>query len=387
MASKPYPEKRKGEYTGKWVMKWKPDPLGQWKREVLGDDPRLKGIRPPKTPPQFVIDRHREFSEKEYQTRHGIAAPMARAKGLAGYLEGYAASFATGHKGGSVRQLRRHVRDFLAFAKAQGIASVQMVTTAHLRDYVRARLATISYDTMKTEVRYLSPIWTQAVDDGLMTRNPWSRLKIPGRSSRTEGTAWTEQEIARIVDSCGKAWQSSLVMILANTGLRISTALEMRWDWVHWRESEYGTIKIPKDAAASRDGVKTSYTHLLSSSAHTLLMRRKALKGESDYVFPNPFSRDKGEIVPYDSARAAIQQAIVKSKVRLGTPHDLRRTYGTLLYKSTRNLEFVRRQLGHSSIVTTQKYLGIIESDDAQHLKGFSVGLTPQGEPLPPEAE
>ena len=85
MASKPFPDKRRGE----WVCKYKPDPAGDWKRVSLGKDPRILGVRPPSKPPQAVLDRHQEFAEIEYNAKHGIKAAPARAKGLAGYLANY----------------------------------------------------------------------------------------------------------------------------------------------------------------------------------------------------------------------------------------------------------------------------------------------------------
>lgn len=373
MASKPYPQKRGGRFTGKWVCKWKPDPLGRWELAVLGDDPQLKSSRPPKNPPQWVTDRRNEFAEKEYRAKHGITLPAARVKSVASYVADYTEAYATGHKPGSVRQLRRHARDFCEFLRGRNVGSVQAVSKAVCREYVTARRAVASFDTVKTEVRYLSPIWTQAVDDGLVAVNPWSKIKVPGKSSKSAGTVWTDNEVAKIAAACAKAWQTELVKVLANTGLRISTALEMRWDWVRWREDKFGVIHIPQEAAAELDGVKTSYTHILSPHAHTLLAARHAVTGDG-LVFPNPYGKPPGGVVPYDSARNAIQQAIARAGVRFGTPHDLRRTYATLLYRKHRDLVFVKRQLGHTSIMTTQKYLGVVESDDAAALADFVVG-------------
>ena len=39
------------------------------------------------------------------------------------------------------------------------------------------------------------------------------------------------------------------------------------------------------------------------------------------------------------------------------TPHKLRATYGTMLYNKTHDIEFVREQMNHSSVVTTQRYI------------------------------
>ena len=100
MASKPYPDKRRGI----WRLKYKPDPTGPWVSVVLGKDPRLTSARPPKGPPIGIQDRAREFAEIEYRAKHGLSSAPARAKGLDGYLESYAETFSRLHKRGSGAQ-------------------------------------------------------------------------------------------------------------------------------------------------------------------------------------------------------------------------------------------------------------------------------------------
>lgn len=39
------------------------------------------------------------------------------------------------------------------------------------------------------------------------------------------------------------------------------------------------------------------------------------------------------------------------------TPHKLRATYGTILYNKTHDIEFVRKQMNHANIATTQRYI------------------------------
>lgn len=374
MASKPYPDKRRGI----WLMKWKPDPTGKWTVENLGKDPRLKGARPPSKPPQFVIDRHREFEEMEYRAKHGLAAGPARAKGLSGYIAGYIEAFAGSHKAGSVKQLRRHAARFEAFATGRGVTSVQGVTRAICRDYLESRISEIAHDTLKTEMRFLSPIWSRAVDDGLMIQNPWSRQKVPGKSTRSEPVFWSGEEVAAIAAHTSKPWQSDLVLVLANTGIRISTALAMRWDWIDWPS---GVITIPRAFAVEKEGVKTSYRVAMNRVSRDILQRRLgASKGEA-LVFPNPY-RGGGE-VPYDSAREAIARAIRRAGVKDGTPHDLRHSYARALDRAGVPASVVQAQLGHTNATTTRIYTAASAEEAARFLEDFGVGGEPTLPPCP----
>lgn len=373
MASKPFPDKRRAQ----WVMKYKPDPIGPWVRVVLGTDERLRTSRTPK-PPQFVIDRHREFADAEYNARHGITPPKARAKGLAGYAQSYLEAFRKTHKAASAKQAERHIHNFVAWAKSKGVDTVQGVTRAHCRDYLESRVGIAGHSTLRTEVGYIGPLWSRAEEDGLIARNPWYRVKIPGKSKRSVPTFWSSEEVAKIASVCAKAWQSDLVLLLANTGLRISTALLMEWSWVRWRDN---LIVIPPDAATSTEGVKTAYTCAMNRVARDILQKRHFVtKGSGDgLVFPNPYRG--GGPVPYDSARAAIQRAIKKSGVPPGTAHDLRHSCGRAMERAGIPASIIQAQLGHRSAAMTRVYTDATADEAGRYLDDFGVGEITDPEP------
>lgn len=58
-----------------------------------------------------------------------------------------------------------------------------------------------------------------------------------------------------------------------------------------------------------------------------------------------------------------IMEAVVKYGARIGVdnlaPHDLRRTFARLAHKGRAALEQIQLSLGHASIVTTERYLGV----------------------------
>lgn len=65
--------------------------------------------------------------------------------------------------------------------------------------------------------------------------------------------------------------------------------------------------------------------------------------------------RTKNRLAPRDFQRI-MQTASAKIGLRF-TPHDLRHTFGTELYRATHDLESVRIALGHSSLDTTLIYM------------------------------
>jgi len=361
-----FPERRRGH----WIVKYKPSPHGPEVRVMVGKDARLKGLaadRQTPKPPTLVAARFAELTAIEENARLGLK-DAAAVMTLAAYAAKYLDAFSKSRKSGSVRQASRHLERFVAFASARGVGTIQEVTRQLCRDYLELRITQVSHDTLKTEVGYLSPLWSRAEDDELIPRNPWKRLMVPGKSTKREGTAWTSEEVARIARCCSKRWQSDLVAILANTGLRIRTALRLRWEWIDF---ERGEITIPASEAAASDGIKTAYTHRLSP--FVLAKLREIQTGtEGPLVFPSPKTAD---LVSYDTANNAIASAIRRAGVRPGKTHDLRRTYATLLLDACKDIHFVSKQLGHSSITTTEIYLSAAgRRFDSEAITGFSVG-------------
>lgn len=370
MATKPYIDKRRGT----WHCKYRPDPAGPWVIVSLGKHPTPFPVdRPPRRPPQFVVDRRNEFAEIEYRAAKGLSKGPTREKSLAGYLADYLASYGLGHDLGSLRQVTRHAKSFEAWATAKGINTIQGVTRATCRDYLESRARSgITHDTLMTEKGYLSGVWKRAVDDGLIPVNPWSGVKPPGKPAERTWTFWSDDEVSRIASACHKPWQSDLVLILANTGLRISAGLAMAWTWIDW---DAGVIKVP-----SRDdkGGK-GYAIPMTATARDVLTRRHATqRGSSDLVFPNPYrgsGRTAGGIVPYDSAREAIMRAISKAKVKPGTPHDLRHTFARWLVRQPGiPVNVVQAALGHADLKTTQRYLTMDGADMAGMFDSIGLG-------------
>lgn len=84
-----------------------------------------------------------------------------------------------------------------------------------------------------------------------------------------------------------------------------------------------------------------------------------------------------------DSLRADFYDKLNEVAIRkIGRPiqtHDFRRFTASYLYKKTRDIEFVRRILGHSGIETTQRYVKYaVGPDDLKRSKQLLSGLRTQ---------
>lgn len=365
MASQPWFDKRRGT----WVMKYKTaaGPAGEWRRVTLCKHPgEWSPKKPPRKPPPLAIERAREYEEKEYRILNGLEAGEARAKGLAGYVASYLDAYRSGHDPASIAQAERVLRLFVEFAAARGVSSVQEVTRSLCRDWLAERARTVCCASLHTEKGYASPLFSRAVDDELIPANPWTRIKVPGKKQPSDPTFWAAEEIRAILRECRTADYADLCMVLVNTGIRVSATLEMRWDWVDWKE---GTISVP--AEHSKSGVP--YSVSLSRAARDVLARRQARQvGRGRLVFPHPTKA--GKTLQYDAFRTALARICARAKVKPGTPHDFRHTFARTLVASGAPMNVVQASLGHSTLKMTQVYTNIGEEHARPHLADFGIG-------------
>jgi hypothetical protein len=64
-------------------------------------------------------------------------------------------------------------------------------------------------------------------------------------------------------------------------------------------------------------------------------------------------------LLPQNIMEAVLQNTAARIGVPHLAPHDLRRTFAKLAHKGRAALEQIQLSLGHASIVTTERYLGV----------------------------
>lgn len=101
---------------------------------------------------------------------------------------------------------------------------------------------------------------------------------------------------------------------------------------------------------------------------------------DSEYLFPTRDGKQLAtrylrELVSRLAERAEIAE---HEKV---SPHTLRHTFATDLYRETRDLRLVQAALGHSSVQTTEIYTHLVNGEVEDALRRFRVRETPLEEP------
>ena len=56
------------------------------------------------------------------------------------------------------------------------------------------------------------------------------------------------------------------------------------------------------------------------------------------------------------------------------SPHTLRHTFATDLYRETKNIRLVQKALGHADLTSTMIYTHIVDEELEEALRGFRAG-------------
>ena len=187
---------------------------------------------------------------------------------------------------------------------------------------------------------------------------PWNKGKLMGQKSPL-----TPQEIWAIrirLQNEGRRRDLALFNLAIDSKLRASDLLNIRVSDVatNGRSQSRATVSQHK----TKQPVRFEITERTRSSIDQWIEAGKLVS--TGYLFPS-----RQHASPHLSLRqyARILESWVSGigldATAYGT-HSMRRTKATLIYRRTKNLRAVQLLLGHSSLDSTVRYLGI-EMDDA----------------------
>lgn len=163
-------------------------------------------------------------------------------------------------------------------------------------------------------------------------------LPAPAPHPLPGGMADVERMLDRAAAEYTRPWLRTVVALGGYAGLRISESRSVTWQ-------NYDTNR--RELTVRGKGDKTRVVPVSTKL-------RKILADA-----PRPSIDGTIALAPTDSV---VRKAITRLAYDIGlddvSSHDLRATWATELYKATKDVMLVSRLLGHSSIATTQSYLG-----------------------------
>ncbi len=147
-----------------------------------------------------------------------------------------------------------------------------------------------------------------------------------------------------------------LVLFCLRTGLRNAEACGTNIGDILKFGNIVTTLEVRAEIAKNKIPRRIPLVNDLRDALHDFLMY-KLERGEKNELDSPLFCtlRTKNRLAPRDFQR--IMEAASENLGLRFTPHDLRHTFGTELYRATHDLESVRIALGHTSLDATLIYM------------------------------
>ncbi len=255
-------------------------------------------------------------------------------------------------------------RALFNYLSGRGIDAIEDVTPQVLREWL-IHEADQSYDR-KGHVRRMSPrtvvgrhtaarrFFSWCVEQEIIPKSPMDMVRAP-KAPEDAVVGFTDEEVERLIRESGKAWgwlaarDRAIVTTLLGTGARADELLRMTEDSIEWgRQGKGGRITL----------------HGKGGKIRRVPMGHTTAKAIKRYLRDRPDPRDDALWITlrrtpmnYGALNMMLKHLGEYSGVEGVTPHRFRHTYASQWWTHHRDILALKNLLGHSRIVTTERYL------------------------------
>jgi integrase len=212
--------------------------------------------------------------------------------------------------------------------------------------------------------RIVSHALKDAVDHGLLVRNPASLVKPP-RVPKPPMRVWSADDARRFLGAVAEDRLGALWTLMLTTGLRRGEVLGLRWEDIDFKRGRLAVrqtvvaigydvdVSEPKTMSGRRS-VSLDPTTVVTLKKHRSRQSEDRLRAgpkaeESDLVF----TTEDGSMIHPDRISKAFVQLIERHNLPTIRLHDLRHTAATLALTAGVHPKVVQERLGHANITIT----------------------------------
>ncbi len=226
------------------------------------------------------------------------------------------------------------------------------ITTGDFEDYRRARLAAgASKATVRNECRYAQAVYTEARKHGLVSHDPvadmsFKKINIENQRKRVPTPAEILRLVAAASDEPIGSFLRPLFFVIMGTGLRLTSALRLRWENVLYAEGCIGTVQ------KGGTWVYPPMSDRMRAELEAWEGFSKAL-GKDGWVFP---SVRTGRPLTKTAVQKAWPKFLERAAVEGITRHDLRRFMVTRLRELGADNKVIGMVSGHATAAMIDRY-------------------------------
>lgn len=267
----------------------------------------------------------------------------------------------------SKRAYRRQIEAFLGWYAAEGRPGFTKATVNRYRaSLLKEGKAAASVNLALSAIRKLA---TEAADNGYLDPTLAAGIgRVAGVSKRGVRTGnWlTRAQAQRLINTPDVTTlkglrDRALLAVLLGGGLRRAEVARLTWDDVQMREARWVLVDLVGKGNRVRTVPIPSWVKVaLDAWREAVAVHLGAAPVAAARVF---VSINKGDNVDGVSITPqAVYNVVATYAAAAGldvAAHDLRRTFAKLAHKGGADLGQIQLTLGHSSIQTTERYLGV----------------------------
>ena len=261
----------------------------------------------------------------------------------------------------SRRAYERHLREFIAWHRATDQPELNKATVQ--RYAAELRESGLSPSTINQRLSAIRKLAGEASDNGALDAQIASGIKAV-KGIRHEGTRtgnWLgkaqAQQLLNAPDTCRLKGlrDRAILALLVGCGLRRSEVVHLTFDRVQQRDGRWVLV----DLIGKRNKIRSVP---MPSWAKQAIDPYVSESGLVDGIVFRAINKG-GRLIGDRMTEQAVYNLVTQYATSLGidnlAPHDLRRTFAKLAHKGGSGLDQIQLSLGHSSIQTTERYLGI----------------------------
>ena len=276
----------------------------------------------------------------------------------------------------SQRAYRRALADFMAWYRETGQARLGKATVNTYRKHLLD--AGMGHSSVNQRLSAIRKLAQEAADNGLLadrTANGVARVKGVKQEGQRTGNWLDKTQAEALLDAPdtstlkGKR-DKAMLAVLIGCGLRRQEAADLTVEHVQQRDARWVIV----DLLGKRGKVRTVP---VPSWTKALIDKWTEAAGIGAGRVFRPVN--KGDKLAGESMSAqAVYNTVARYVDALGyghvAPHDLRRTFAKLAHKGGAPVDQIQLTLGHTSLQTTERYLGV--EQDLVNAPCDKLGLT-----------
>jgi integrase len=277
----------------------------------------------------------------------------------------------------SKRAYSQALNDFLRWCEVSAVSEFSKATVNAYRASMEERK--LSASTINQRLSAVRRLAVEATDNGLMPANvaaAISRVRGAKRAGVRTGHWLSRGEAEHLISAPNATTNHgkrdrALLSVLIGCGLRRREVAALTVEHIQLRDARWVIVDLVGKGGRVRSVPMPSWTKsaidswIDVSEIISVTLFRSLTNG----------GRIGGTKITPRGIFAVVQRFGVEIGVPKLAPHDLRRTFAKLAHKGKAGLEQIQLSLGHASLMTTERYLGVKQdlTDAPCHHLGLKI--------------